>query len=47
MNSVLATLAGLSLGESSEEALQDLDLFYIKQLAHGLKVIAGAAGTWT
>jgi hypothetical protein len=41
MNSVLTSLADLSLRESSDgrlEVLQDLDLFYIKQLAHGLKV---------
>ncbi|KAA0203264.1 hypothetical protein HAZT_HAZT005938 [Hyalella azteca] len=40
MNSVLTSLADLSLRESSDgrlEVLQDLDLFYIKQLAHGLK----------
>ncbi|KAF2365018.1 Anillin domain [Trinorchestia longiramus] len=40
MNSVLSSLADLSLRDSADgrlEALQDLDLFYIKQLAHGLK----------
>lgn len=55
MNSVLNSLAGLSLGrmpaeDGRVEALQDLDLFYIKQLAHGLKVrrqlsAVGAHGT--
>ncbi|XP_047476468.1 rhotekin-like [Penaeus chinensis] len=40
MNSLLSTLAGLSLREPPPgkiEILQDLDLYYIKQLAHNFK----------
>ena len=41
MNSVLNNLAGMSMRDAplgKIEILQDLDLFYIKQLAHNFKV---------
>ena len=39
MSSILTSLSGLSVKEGiGVQALQDLDLFYIKQLAHGMKV---------
>lgn len=43
MNSTLDNFADLSIRESPPgkvEILQDLDLFYIKQLAHNFKVSA-------
>lgn len=41
MNNILGSLSGLSLREpplGKIEILQDLDLYYIKQLAHNFKV---------